>query len=91
MPGSLAIEGIVCCEGKEEIFSQILFLILLPLVRFSKSVTCTVSLNSSARFFKSVSLCVFALRCEQWFLLAHLALSTWVPTIVIASGFAFPC
>lgn len=52
-PGSLAIEGIVCWEGKEEIFSQILFLILLPLVRFSKSVTLTISLNSSARFFKS--------------------------------------
>lgn len=38
MLGSLAIEGIMCWEGKE-LFPQILFLILLPLGRVSKSVT----------------------------------------------------
>lgn len=53
MPGSSAIEGIVCWEGKEEIFLQIIFLILQLLVGFGKSVTVTIPLNSSARFFKS--------------------------------------
>lgn len=69
MPGSLAIEGAVCWEGKEEISPPILFLILLLLVRFSKSVTLIMPLNPQPDPLSQPSFCVFALRCKHCFCL----------------------
>lgn len=80
--GSLAIEGMMCWERKEEIFPQILFLIFSHLVRFSKSVTLTVPWIPQPDSLNLPSFCDFAFRWEQWFLLTHLALNVCISTVV---------
>lgn len=54
-------------EVKEEIFPQIVFLILLLLVRFNKAATLLNPLNSSARFFKPTQPLCLCLKVETLF------------------------